>query len=200
VPSAYVLFVKYLHTLSNSFHSFSASRPCWRPHKYKRPCRCFIYNRHRTYASLHVQLNPAMFSTCISNVIVCISFTSSASHFNAICLPFMLPRAALPRLSFSGGQGRFTTRGDPVSWTGAIIRMGRRTFRRREIRRGATDGGERFYIVTPALGQYMVYWNTLYLGHNSAVDCTISGWILREDEKIRDDQREWNEYCLWKKI
>ena len=53
--------------------------------------------------------------------------------------------------------------------------------------------------LAPALGQYMVYWNTLYLGHNSAVDCTISGWILREDEKIRGDQKEWNEYCLWKK-
>ena len=134
--------------------------PCWRPHMFKIPWRRFIHNRRRTYASLHgiVQLNQLRLSNCIINVIVWISSTSSASLFNAFCVPFMLPRAALPRRyvatprhSSSGGQGRFTTRSYLISWTGAIIWIGRRTFRRPEIRRGATDGGGRFYIVTPAL-------------------------------------------------
>ena len=92
----------------------------------KIPWRRFIRNRRRTYASLHVQLTQLRLNNCIINVIVWISSTSSASLFNAFCLPLMLLRGSLPRQyvatprhSFSGGQGRFTTRGDPVSWTGS---------------------------------------------------------------------------------
>jgi len=40
--------------------------------------------------------------------------------------------------------------GDFVSLTGANFMTGGRTFRRREIRRGAIDFGARFYFVTPA--------------------------------------------------
>jgi len=53
-----------------------------------------------------------------------------------ICASYSLCSVAA-HCSFSGDKERFTTRGDPVSFTGANFTTARRwTFRRRKIRRG----------------------------------------------------------------